>query len=189
MRIFKYLVIFIVAFLTAAVVIFTFQQQAFKVSAPIRLGSFYGPVLPVYVYVGVAFCVGLAIGVILAVYNFISANMRTRHMRHQIKNNEETIHQLQQNLEECREALQQDAMHRNDARGEASGEDEKSISSYDSANAAADDTASEEDTQEQGADAYGNKSDTPDVSPEEDHTRHAPDSGSETSGSGKNEKE
>jgi hypothetical protein len=112
MRLFKYVVLFVAAFLTAAVVIFTFQQNAFEQTAPIRLGGYLGPSLPVYVYVAAAFFTGLLIGVVIAVYNFISGNLRTRKLRRDLRNSEQTIDDLRTELEECRKALQQqEAMH------------------------------------------------------------------------------
>ena len=60
MKIFKWFVVFIVAFLFAWILIFTFTQEQFKQVASARILAYWTPPIPIYFYVAGAF--GIYVG-------------------------------------------------------------------------------------------------------------------------------
>jgi uncharacterized membrane protein YciS (DUF1049 family) len=85
MKLFKGILIFIVAFLFACILIFTFTQEPFKQLVPARVLTWRTPSIPIYAYVAGAFGIGLIIGLITTLYYYIvqqsKLHQRTRELR------------------------------------------------------------------------------------------------------------
>ncbi len=85
MKLFKGILIFIVAFLFACILIFTFTQEPFKQLVPARVLTWRTPSIPIYAYVAGAFGIGLIIGLITTLYYYIvqqsKLHQKTRALR------------------------------------------------------------------------------------------------------------
>jgi len=95
MRLAKYLILFILAFIAAWVLIFTFTQAPFYTRVPARIFTFNTRAFPIYAYVVAAFVSGLIVGLLATVYTFIT--MKTDVIR---KNR--MIHSLETDLESAK---------------------------------------------------------------------------------------
>ena len=71
MKLFKWGILFVFAFISAWVMIFTFTQPPFKEKVPAQLLAYQTPAIPIYTYVAGAFAVGLLVGLIIAFYYYI----------------------------------------------------------------------------------------------------------------------
>lgn len=91
MRVVKWLVVFGVAFLAAWILIFTFTQPQFKVTASARILTYYTPQIPIYLYVAGAFGLGLLIGLAVAFYYYVSSQGQIRKCKKQIRVLEEDV--------------------------------------------------------------------------------------------------
>jgi uncharacterized membrane protein YciS (DUF1049 family) len=72
MRIIKIIILFTIAFLMAWILIFTFMQPPFRALVPAKILAYQTPSIPIYYYVTGAFAAGLFMGLLLAIYYFIS---------------------------------------------------------------------------------------------------------------------
>jgi uncharacterized membrane protein YciS (DUF1049 family) len=88
MRMIKYGLLFILAFIVAWVLIFTFTQTPFKTAVPVRIFTYTTQAFPIYAYVIIAFTAGLVVGLLYAIYIFITMNiemMRKKRAIHSLK--------------------------------------------------------------------------------------------------------
>ena len=74
MKLIKWILIFILAFIASFILIITFSQPVFKETASARIVGYVTPDIPVYYYIVGAFAFGLLIGMGVAVYNFITGS-------------------------------------------------------------------------------------------------------------------
>jgi uncharacterized membrane protein YciS (DUF1049 family) len=72
MNLLKWVVLFIIAFVIAWVLIFTFTQHPFYEQVPARIFTYNTPPVPMYAYVSGAFGVGLLLGLTVALYYYIT---------------------------------------------------------------------------------------------------------------------
>ena len=105
MKILKWLVIFSVAFIVAWILIFTFTQPEFKVTAAAKILTYTTPKISVYLYVAGAFGTGLLLGLFTAFYYYVVLQRKV----HQRTNE---LHDLEDKLAEARRALEQPELSR-----------------------------------------------------------------------------
>lgn len=79
MKLMKWLTVFAVAFFTAWILIFTFIQPPFKEVAAAHIFKWSTPSIPIYLYVAGAFGIGFGLGLVVALYNFISLQSKLHH--------------------------------------------------------------------------------------------------------------
>lgn len=72
MKIVQFIFIFVIAFIISFLLVNTFSQEAFRVSASIKLLGYYSRAMPIYYYVAGAFILGMAIGLLILVYYFFT---------------------------------------------------------------------------------------------------------------------
>ncbi len=78
MKLLSWVLIFVIAFLVAWILIFTFTQQPFAEGVPAKIFTYRTPPIPVYIYVAGAFITGLLLGSSLAFYYFITGSVKAR---------------------------------------------------------------------------------------------------------------
>lgn len=71
MNLMKWFLVFIVAFIVAAILIFTFIQEPFRQLVPGRILTWRTPAIPIYAYVAGAFGIGLLFGLGTTLYYYI----------------------------------------------------------------------------------------------------------------------
>jgi hypothetical protein len=69
MRFLKWGIIFAMAFAVSWVVIFTFNQDPFKITVPAKILFWQTRSIPVYAYITGAFALGLFIGICIVIYD------------------------------------------------------------------------------------------------------------------------
>ncbi len=72
MKLLKWSVFFIFAFVVSFIILRTFSQDVFKEAVPARVLGNETPAIPIYIYIAGAFTLGLVIGLFVAVYNFVT---------------------------------------------------------------------------------------------------------------------
>jgi uncharacterized membrane protein YciS (DUF1049 family) len=95
MTLLKWTIIFLVSFAIAFVVIVTFSQPQFKVPVSALLFTYQTKPLPVYAYVAGALGLGLAIGLSIAAYYYVSLRTSLFKRDRQVKKLEEDLTALQ----------------------------------------------------------------------------------------------
>lgn len=100
MKILKWIVVFVIAFLFAWILIFTFNQPPFREVAPARILSYWTPAIPIYIYVAGAFGIGLLLGLFAAFYYYF-----TQHKK--VHKATKELHVLEERLAEAKRALEQ----------------------------------------------------------------------------------
>jgi hypothetical protein len=100
MKVLKWLVIFIIAFLFAWILIFTFMQEPFKVAASAKILAYTTPEIPIYFYVAGAFAIGLLVGLFTAFYYYIVLQKKVHQSIRELK-------ELEEKLVDTRRALEQ----------------------------------------------------------------------------------
>jgi hypothetical protein len=100
MKILKFVLIFVIAFLFACVLIFTFIQPEFKVLASAKILTYVTPKIPIYFYVAGAFGIGLLLGLFAAFYYYF-----TQHRK--VHETTKELHVLEERLAETRRTLEQ----------------------------------------------------------------------------------
>lgn len=83
MKIIRFLLIFTSAFLLAWILIFTFIQPPFKVPAAAKVLVWDTPAIPIYLYVAGAFLLGLAVGVVISLVNYLALSANLRRVQHE----------------------------------------------------------------------------------------------------------
>jgi len=100
MKVLKWLVIFIVAFLFAWILIFTFIQPQFKVLASAKILTYTTPQIPIYFYVAGAFAIGLILGLFTAFYYYIVLQKKVHQATRELHAVEEKLANAQRTLEQ-----------------------------------------------------------------------------------------
>ena len=85
MRFVKWGLFFVLSFVVAWIVIFTFIQEPFKTRVPAIILTLRTPAIPIYIYLAGAFALGLGIGLAVAVFNYLTLLFRLRKSRHAYK--------------------------------------------------------------------------------------------------------
>ncbi|MDG5813873.1 lipopolysaccharide assembly protein LapA domain-containing protein [Chitinispirillales bacterium ANBcel5] len=85
MKISKWIAVFVLAFIIAWIVIFTFIQEPFALTVPMKLLWYTTPGIPIYVYVVSAFAIGLLIGFLIAGYYYLTGQAGLRKKSRRIK--------------------------------------------------------------------------------------------------------
>jgi hypothetical protein len=91
MKLIKWLFFFAIAFLISMVVITTFSQPAFMAAVPVRILFYYSREIPIYFYIAGAFFAGLAIGLLVAVWNYFSLSGKIRQKNKTVRSLEDEI--------------------------------------------------------------------------------------------------
>lgn len=91
MRLVKWAIVFVFSFAVSLVVVTTFVRPAFR--APVSAGVFgyTTPAFPMYYYIVGAFLTGLAIGLLVAFYNFFSRAVDSSRKGKRIKQLEKEV--------------------------------------------------------------------------------------------------
>jgi len=98
MKFIKGLLLFIIAFLFACILIFTFTQEPFKQPVPALIFAYRTPEIPIYIYVAGAFGVGLLIGLCATLYYYIVLQTKIHAKSKELKS-------LQEQLDDSRRAV------------------------------------------------------------------------------------
>jgi len=85
MRLLKWLTVFVVAFIIAWIVIFTFIQDEFKQLASAQLLGYETPEIPVYLFVAGAFGLGFLLGLACLLVNYIALSAGIHKHKKRIK--------------------------------------------------------------------------------------------------------
>lgn len=99
MKVLKWFFVFMVAFLAACILIFTFSQEPFRTLVPARLLAWRTPAIPIYAYVGGAFGCGLLLGLLMVLYNYIVYQAKMHRKNHTIADLETQLSDARQTLE------------------------------------------------------------------------------------------
>jgi hypothetical protein len=100
MRLFSWIVTFIITLFIALVLVLTFIQPEFKTTVGAQIITFKTRQLPVYLYVAGAFVFGLALGVFQVVFTFIRAKAEIFRKNKMIREFELKIADLEQQIQE-----------------------------------------------------------------------------------------
>ncbi|MBN1307402.1 MAG: DUF1049 domain-containing protein [Chitinispirillaceae bacterium] len=104
MKILKWLVVFVIAFLFAWILIFTFTQEQFKQVAAARILTYWTPAIPIYYYVAGAFGVGLILGLFAAFYYYIVLQSKVHRRTKELRELEEKLADARRMLEQSETA-------------------------------------------------------------------------------------
>lgn len=85
MKFVKWAAVFVVAFIVAWILIFTFIQEPFKQTAAARILKWWTPAIPIYLYVVGAFVGGLMVGLGVAVFNYVTLQAKVHHYKKEYK--------------------------------------------------------------------------------------------------------
>jgi len=91
MKLIKWTLIFIIAFIISLIMILTFSQEVFKQTASARIVGYVTPEIPVYYYIAGAFGLGLLVGLGVALYTFISGTAESLKKSRRIRELEKSV--------------------------------------------------------------------------------------------------
>jgi uncharacterized membrane protein YciS (DUF1049 family) len=94
MNLLKGTFIFLIAFVSACILIFTFMQEPFRQLVPGRILFWSTPAIPIWAYVAGAFTLGLTIGLLTTLYYFIVLQARLHKKNRAISDLEEQLLQV-----------------------------------------------------------------------------------------------
>jgi hypothetical protein len=94
MRTIKWVLFFFFSFAISWILIITFSQDAFKMTAPVRVLIHTTRPIPIYYYITGAFVVGLLIGLCFTVYYYIALSAKLSKQRKSVASLEEEIVEL-----------------------------------------------------------------------------------------------
>lgn len=100
MNLLKWALIFSIAFVMAWVLIFTFTQKPFYEQVPAKIFSYQTPAVPMYAYVSGAFGVGLLLGLVIALYYYISKQAELFKRARKIRSLEDELDSLKSSMEQ-----------------------------------------------------------------------------------------
>jgi uncharacterized membrane protein YciS (DUF1049 family) len=100
MKLLKGLLIFVVAFLFACILIFTFTQEPFKQLVPAKIFTWRTPSIPIYTYVAGAFGIGLIIGLITTLYYYIVQQSKVHQKTKALRDVEEQLASARRELDQ-----------------------------------------------------------------------------------------
>jgi len=90
----KWGIFFVLAFLISFILLRTFSQEAFRQVAPARILGYRTPEIPIYYFIAGAFLIGLGIGLVVAIYNYITATAEKLKQSRIIKDQDRRIEEL-----------------------------------------------------------------------------------------------
>jgi uncharacterized membrane protein YciS (DUF1049 family) len=93
-RFLKWALFFVLSFVVSWILITTFSQYQFRTSAPILVVTYQTPAIPLYYYPVATFAIGLAIGLTVAVYNYITLRAKIFQKNKQHKQLESEVEAL-----------------------------------------------------------------------------------------------
>lgn len=96
MKVVKWLAVFVIAFLLAWILIFTFIQAPFKQTASARILTWWTPAIPIYLYVAGSFFIGLVVGLCIAFYNYITLQAKLHHKTKECSSLQEQLSEISQ---------------------------------------------------------------------------------------------
>lgn len=99
MRLFSWMVTFIIALFIALVLVLTFIQPEFKTTVGAQIIAFKTRALPVYLYVAGAFAFGLALGVVQVMFTFIRAKAEIFRKNKMIRELEQKVADLERQIQ------------------------------------------------------------------------------------------
>jgi hypothetical protein len=102
MRFIKWGLLFIVAFAVAWVVIFTFNQEPFKIQVPAKILFWQTKSIPVYAYITGAFFLGLFFGLCIVLYEKIVSLRKLSKKNKDFRILEQDLATARTDLESCR---------------------------------------------------------------------------------------
>lgn len=100
MRLFSWMVTFIIALFIALVLVLTFTQPEFKTTVGAQIITYKTRQMPVYLYVAGAFAFGLALGVFQVIFTFIRAKAEIFRKNKMIRELEQKVEGLEQQMQE-----------------------------------------------------------------------------------------
>ncbi len=101
MKFLKWSLFFLFSFAVSWILISTFSQEEFSKEAPGVIFVYSTPSIPIYFYVAGAFLLGLLIGLMVAVFNYISLSSKGSRKSRKIKSLEKEITKLGAQLTEA----------------------------------------------------------------------------------------
>jgi hypothetical protein len=96
MKVVKWLAVFVIAFLLAWVLIFTFIQTPFKQTASARILTWWTPAIPIYLYVAGSFFIGFVAGLCIAFYNYITLQAKLHRKTKECSSLQEQLSEISQ---------------------------------------------------------------------------------------------
>jgi hypothetical protein len=99
MKIIKWIGVFVVAFLLAWVLIFTFMQEPFKESVSAKILTMRTPAIPIYLYVAGSFAIGLLAGCAFAMYTYVTVQAKVHLKTKECLSLQEQLAELSRRLE------------------------------------------------------------------------------------------
>jgi hypothetical protein len=91
MKLLQWILIFVIAFMVAWILIFTFTQPPFAQGVPAKIFTYRTPAIPVYIYVAGAFVTGFLLGGSLALYNYIAGGLKVRRLSKKLRSAESEL--------------------------------------------------------------------------------------------------
>ncbi|MDR2577257.1 MAG: lipopolysaccharide assembly protein LapA domain-containing protein [Chitinispirillales bacterium] len=99
MKIIKWSLVIAVTAALTCILLFTFIQEPFRATAPVKVFWYEPGEFPIYMYVAATFGMGLLIGFFAAAYYYIAGQAGIHSKKRQIKRLEETIRERDGELE------------------------------------------------------------------------------------------
>ncbi|MCU0608168.1 MAG: LapA family protein [Chitinispirillaceae bacterium] len=98
MRLFTWLLLFVITFVFALVLVLTFMQPEFKQEVGAQILTYSTRPLPVYIYVLGAFVAGLGIGIVAGLVGFVRGKAREFNYAKKIRELEQELHKTAMNI-------------------------------------------------------------------------------------------
>jgi hypothetical protein len=105
MKVAKFCFVFLLAFALAWILIFTFTQDPFRATAPIKIFWYETPEFPMYVFAAFASAVTLIFGFSAAAYYYIAGRAGIRAKNKEIKRLEEVVKGLAEEPERLKSLI------------------------------------------------------------------------------------
>ncbi len=98
MKLLKWGFFFLFAFTVSFILLRTFSQDVFKETVPARILGYTTPAIPIYFYIAGSFIIGLVLGLIALVYNFVTSTADTIKKSRRVKELEKEVDFLSDQL-------------------------------------------------------------------------------------------
>jgi hypothetical protein len=98
MRLLKWVVLFVLSFLFAWIVIFTFIQEPFMQAVPGKVLMYETPAVPIYLYLAGALVLGLAVGLGISLYYYVTLSAEIRRRKKEVRGLEEELDGVKRDL-------------------------------------------------------------------------------------------
>jgi uncharacterized integral membrane protein len=102
MRFLKWGIIFAIAFAVSWIVIFTFNQEPFKITVPAKILFWQTRSIPVYAYITGAFASGLFIGICIVIYDQVVFRRKISKKNREFRKLENDFSIVTTDLGQCR---------------------------------------------------------------------------------------